>query len=124
MKKTMQIKRSETGFTLIEVIVTIVIAGILASFLITFMQSVPKSANPVIQTQNLAAAQAVMEKISADYETYLRTGTPAWADIGTGYVTNETMSSATIYSGFNYFTVREITVPVGDQKLVSYFIMQ
>ena len=122
MKKTMQRKRSGKGFTLLEVIITIVIAGILASFLITFMQSVPKSVNPVIQTQNLAAAQAVMEKISADYETYLRTGAPAWANIGTGYVTNETMSSATIYSDFNYFTVREITVPIGDQKLVSYFV--
>lgn len=127
--KTMLIKRSEKGFTLLEVIITIVIAAILGSFLVTFMGSVPKSANPVIQTQNLAAVQAVMEHITADYETYLRTGAPAWANIGSGYVTNETMNSATICSGtlcsgipITVFTMREVTVTSGDQKLVSYFV--
>ncbi len=123
MKKTMQIKRAEKGFTLLEVIITIVIAAILASFLITFMGSVPRSTNPVIQTENLAAAQTVMEKITADYESYLRGDTTyTWANVGLGYVTNDTVNSTAIYSGGTGFTLREVTVTAGDQKLVSYFV--
>lgn len=127
----MKIKRSEKGFTLLELIITIGIAAIFGSFLITFMGSVPKSVNPVIQTQNLAAAQSAMEKITADYELYLRTGTPAWDSIRwsesaiNGTTTSTDIASASIgYVGspLTVFTVREITVTAGDQKFVSYFI--
>ena len=133
MKKTMQIKRSEKGFTLIEVIVTIVVAAILGTFLVTFMTSVPKSVNPVIQTQNLAAVQAVMEKITADYERYIRgeTGAPVWTAIGAeGVIIDSTTSTPLItYSGgaidnMPVFTEREVTVTAGDQKLVSYFTIK
>jgi len=133
MKKTMKIKSTGKGFTLIELIITIVIAAILASFLVTFMMSVPKSADPVIQTQNLAAAQSVMEKISADYERYIREeiGAPAWTDIGAeGVRTDSTTSTPLItYSGSTIanmpvFTEREVTVTIGDQKLISYFIIK
>ena len=131
MKKTMQIKRSEKGFTLIEVIVTIVVAAILGTFLVTFMSSVPKSVNPIIQTQNLAAAQSAMEKITADYESYLRTGAPAWNSIRwsesatNGATTSTNITSADIIyvgSPLTVFPVREITATAGDQKLISYFI--
>ena len=133
MKKAMQIKRSEKGFTLIEVIVTIVVAAILGTFLVTFMTSVPKSVNPVIQTRNLAAAQAVMEKITADYERYIRgePGAPDWTVIGAeGVIIDSTTSTPLItYSGgaitnMPVFTEREVTVTVGDQKLVSYFTIK
>jgi len=128
MKKLMRIRRAEKGFTLIEVIITIVIAAILGSFLVTFMSSVPKSVNPVIQTQNLAAAQLVMEKITADYERYIRgeTGAPVWGNIGLGYVTNSDATTSINVYGSNPvdFTLREVTVTAGDQKLVSYFIIK
>ncbi len=111
----------------IEVIVTIVIASVLASFLFTFMSSVPKSANPVIQTQNLAAAQSVMEKITADYESYVRTGnSAAWTNIGAGGVAIDSTTSITyngsIITTMPVITQRKVTVTAGDQKLVSYFI--
>ncbi|OGP64157.1 MAG: hypothetical protein A2169_04240 [Deltaproteobacteria bacterium RBG_13_47_9] len=126
MKKLMRNRSAEKGFTLLEVIITIVIAAILASFLFTFMGSVPKSTNPVIQAQNLAAAQSVMEKITADYESYVRTGnTAAWTNIGAEGSINDSTSityDGSLITTMPFFTVREVTVTSGDQKLVSYFI--
>ncbi|MFH1975709.1 MAG: type II secretion system protein [Pseudomonadota bacterium] len=129
MKKFMKIKRAEKGFTLIEVIVTIVIAAILGTMLVTFMTSVPKSVNPVIQTHNLAAAIAVMEQITSEYELYIRTvplNSTAWSTIGSGYataaITDDAVSSNTIYGNPTTFNMREVTVTEGDQKLVSYFV--
>ena len=130
----MQIKRSEKGFTLVELIVTIVVAAILGAFLVTLMYSVPKSVNPVIQTQNLAAAQSALEKITADYEWYIRggNGAPAWNSIRWsesptgGATTNTDITSASIYtyngSPLTVFNMREVTVTSGDQKLISYFV--
>jgi prepilin-type N-terminal cleavage/methylation domain-containing protein len=132
MKNTIQINRSKKGFTLIELIITIVIVAILGTFLVTFMTSVPKSVTPVIQTQNLAAAQAVMEKITADYERYLRggIGAPIWDLIGAEATTKiDSMPSTITYSDSTIpnmpdFTEKKVTVTAGDQTLVSYFIIK
>lgn len=63
-----------SGFTLIEVIVTLIVASILGTMLVTFMGSnVMQSANPVIMAQNGSYLNQIMENMTADYKRILST---------------------------------------------------
>ena len=79
--KTM--KKNSGGFTLIEVIVSLVVAAILGAMLVAFLGTgMMKSAQPVIVAQNGAYLNRIMDKMTADYKyqmaTALQTGsTPA-----------------------------------------------
>ena len=64
------IQRKARGFTLVEIIVTLVVAAILGTFLVTFMSStVTRSAEPVIRSKQLYALQGVMENVKSIYLT-------------------------------------------------------
>ncbi len=57
------------GFTLLEVIVTIVIAAIMGVFFAQFVgTSVIHSADPVLRVQNLSRTTHIMEYMTADYK--------------------------------------------------------
>jgi len=63
-----KILKNKAGFTLIEVIVSLIVAGILGAMLVTFMGTgMVQSANPVIIAQNGAYLNAIMDKMTADY---------------------------------------------------------
>jgi type II secretory pathway pseudopilin PulG len=65
---------SESGFTLIEVIVTITFAAILGALLIQFMGTkITSSAELVASVDKEAQLKAVMEDITRDYRNWLRT---------------------------------------------------
>jgi prepilin-type N-terminal cleavage/methylation domain-containing protein len=56
------------GFTLIEIIITILIAGILGVVFATYLgTSLTKSADPVNMARTEGAAEMVVEKIDSDY---------------------------------------------------------
>lgn len=124
MKNLPLYKRSEKGFTLIEVIITLTIAAILASFLVTFMgTAVTRSSDPLNQAKNLATAEAALERVSSNYATYLATGTPNWVTFKTNcssYATCTVISGCTICISGN--ETIEATITTGDQKLVTYFV--
>lgn len=62
------------GFTLIEVIVSLIVASILGVMLVTFMGStVVQSANPVVLAQNGTFLNQIMENVSADYKFLMNT---------------------------------------------------
>ncbi len=61
-----KIKNSK-GFTLIEVIVSLLVAAILGAMLVAFMGTKVTSANPVILSQSGAYLSSVMENMTADY---------------------------------------------------------
>jgi prepilin-type N-terminal cleavage/methylation domain-containing protein len=64
----MKLKRRNGGFTLIEVIVSLVVAGILGTFLISFLGTgVTKSSVPVLWVKTQYELSEVMDKITADY---------------------------------------------------------
>ncbi len=68
MKRVKPIYASQTGFTLIEVIATIIIMGILAAFFIHFMgTALNRSWQSVELVAGDARAQGLMEKIIAEY---------------------------------------------------------
>jgi len=61
-------QQNDKGFTLIESIITIVAAAILATMVFTYSQtSLTKSAQPLNQSKKAMALQKVMENIFADY---------------------------------------------------------
>jgi prepilin-type N-terminal cleavage/methylation domain-containing protein len=71
--KINKIKNSR-GFTLIEVIISLIIAGILAAMLVTFMGTgVMKSVNPVILAQDGAYLNSIMENMGVDYKRQMYT---------------------------------------------------
>ena len=62
------IVKKDAGFTLVEVIVSLVVAGILGAMLVAFMGStVMSSANPVVLTENGTYLTSIMEKMTSDY---------------------------------------------------------
>jgi prepilin-type N-terminal cleavage/methylation domain-containing protein len=64
----------ENGFTLIEVIVTIIFAAILGALLVEFMGTkITSSAALVASVDKEAQLKAVMEDITSDYRDWLRT---------------------------------------------------
>lgn len=61
--------KDNRGFTLIEVIVSLVVAGILGAMLVAFMgSSVVRSSNPVINAKNGAYLNSIMERMYSDYK--------------------------------------------------------
>jgi prepilin-type N-terminal cleavage/methylation domain-containing protein len=57
------------GFTLLEIIITIVIAAIMGVFFVQFIgTSLIHSAHPVYRVQNLSGVTHIMEYMTADYK--------------------------------------------------------
>ena len=68
MKRSKSLTASQNGFTLIEVIATIIVMGILAAFFIHFMgTALNDSWQSVELVAGEAKAEGLMEKIIADY---------------------------------------------------------
>ena len=68
MKRTQSTHNSENGFTLIEVIATVIVMGILAAFFINFMgTALTDSWRSVELVADEARAEGLMERIIADY---------------------------------------------------------
>jgi prepilin-type N-terminal cleavage/methylation domain-containing protein len=67
-------KKHTCGFTLLEIIVSLIIISIFLVMLVSFMQNfVTKSVEPVIQSQNLYYANQVMENIVSEYNYLMAT---------------------------------------------------
>lgn len=60
-------KQNDKGFTLIESIISIVAAAILATMVFTYSGPLTQSAQPINQSKKAMALQKVMESILADY---------------------------------------------------------
>ncbi len=58
----------QSGFTLIEMIVTLVLAAIMASMMFAYITGIPKSVAPVTQIQATENLHAVMENIVAYFD--------------------------------------------------------
>ncbi|MDP2852766.1 MAG: prepilin-type N-terminal cleavage/methylation domain-containing protein [Smithellaceae bacterium] len=74
-RKHFRIKMKDgRGFTLIEIIVSLIVASILGVMLVTFMGStVVQSANPVLLAQNSAYVYQIVENMGADYKYLMAT---------------------------------------------------
>ncbi|WP_319409959.1 type II secretion system protein [uncultured Desulfosarcina sp.] len=67
-------RSDESGFTLIEIIVTLTVAALLSVMLVQFMgTSISRSAEPLLSMQEGMALQGIFENMSADYKQLLLT---------------------------------------------------
>jgi prepilin-type N-terminal cleavage/methylation domain-containing protein len=72
-------KCKQSGFTLIEIIVTVVIVAILSAMILTFLtDSLVKSSDPIKRFKKTTDLHRIMANIMADYNKYpkWRSGTP------------------------------------------------
>jgi prepilin-type N-terminal cleavage/methylation domain-containing protein len=68
MKRLTRTRSRSEGFTLVEIIITIIVAGILSAFFIQFLgTALEQSSKSVDFVQDEAAAEATMEEIIADF---------------------------------------------------------
>ena len=64
--------KNENGFTLLEVIITLIVASILGSIAYQFMgTSVVRSALPVNRVKDQFMLNGIMEKMTADYRNFV-----------------------------------------------------
>ena len=67
-------RRGQGGFTLLEIIITIVIAAIMSVFFAQFVYTgVIHSADPMRQVQNMSTATRIMEYMTANYKSLAAT---------------------------------------------------
>ena len=77
MKRIPNAVRNRQGFTLMEVIVTIIAAGILAAFFVHFMgTSLSSATDSVTRVQAESGGAATVERIIADYVLAMNAGNP------------------------------------------------
>ncbi|MBU0661618.1 prepilin-type N-terminal cleavage/methylation domain-containing protein [Patescibacteria group bacterium] len=69
MRRTRSTKSNEHGFTLLEVVVSIMVAAILGTLMYQYSQTALSSTvTPIIQLSNIQDLNDVMEKITGDYQ--------------------------------------------------------
>jgi prepilin-type N-terminal cleavage/methylation domain-containing protein len=69
--------RTQSGFTLIEIIVSFVIFSVFANMLFQYMYSITKSNTPITQLQNVWSLQQSMDNIVVDYNTGIAACSPS-----------------------------------------------
>jgi prepilin-type N-terminal cleavage/methylation domain-containing protein len=112
--------KNDGGFTLIEVIVSLLVAAVLAAILVQFMgTSLVKSYNPVILAQNGTYLNSIMENMTADYKYYMFYGAlngqspaTAYASFNTRVGTSSESEAKTLYSDAQhpYYVVANNTI--------------
>lgn len=97
----------QCGFTLLEIIVTIVIAAIMGVFFAQFVYTgVIHSADPVRQVQNMSTATHIMEYMNKDYKNLAATK-PNFLATFKDYVDNGNKSTGRP-PGYTYYGIYEI----------------
>jgi len=116
------------GFTLVEVIVTILMAAIMGAFFIQFMgTAMSKSTRAVENVRDEATAERIMEQIVADYVAEINKANPAAAlntMIGRSYGPGVAMEYITFDSSGNeqtatLSTTLKVTVQAPGNNLVT-----
>ena len=134
----MKSKRSDqSGFTLIEIIVTLTVSAILSVMLAQFMgTSLSRSAEPIVSMQEGMALQSVFESMNADYKQLLLTDNTPLDTFKTRVETAGIYGTYTLTdSRYILFDANQVEVPcstpdcrmlkvtisMGDHSLTSLF---
>lgn len=118
------------GFTLLEIIISLVVAAILGTVLIQFMStSLIRSAEPVILVQKTFALNQLVEEMTADYKTLLDTDSDPLATLKTYIDNGNNVASNPYYGSYTPSTEyiqfsggNEITDVSGDDRVLKAVI--
>ncbi len=130
-------KKGQRGFTLLEVIVTIIVAAVMGVILVQFMgTAMLKSGEPVVRVQDVSTLRHVLDNMTSDYK-YLaatqtnflstfktRVDTPGY--YGTGYTATTRYiefdgSGNEIQDTSAPYNLLKVTVTRGNQSLSTVF---
>ena len=123
---------NQNGFSLLEVIVTLVVAGILAAMLVQFMgANITRSVTPVVNVQNAYAAESVMESMLADYKKLLVQDIAPMATFKSRVDSGYYGTYAVEHNDYIAFaggletpggnTLLKVSISVGNQKFTALF---
>ena len=127
--------RNSRGFTFIEIIVTLLVAAILALILFTFMGTgVTRSSTPVIWTKNQYELSEVMDKITADYRNAVGSTAFNLSSFKTQIEGTYSSYITTAYTDFTWngsdyeesgsdTNILKVTVGKGNQAIMALFTM-
>jgi len=102
-----RVSRKQGGFTLLEIIVTIVVAAIMGVFFAQFVYTgVIHSADPVRQVQDMSKTSHIMEYMTADYKRLAATESNFLATFK-DYVNNGNKATGRP-AGYPYYGIYEI----------------
>lgn len=74
MKKTLHKMSNQRGFSLLEIVVTLIVSALLGTIFVSYLgTSLMKSAEPVVMIQEGYSLGQVMESMTADYKRLLIT---------------------------------------------------
>jgi prepilin-type N-terminal cleavage/methylation domain-containing protein len=126
-----------SGFTLIEIIVTLTVAAILSVMLVQFMgTSISRSTEPTLSMQEGMTLQGILENMNADYKLLLLTHKTPLDEFKTRVETIGFYGSYTLtesgYIGFDESQneipcnttdcrILKVTISSGDHSLTSLF---
>ncbi len=127
------------GFTLIEVIVTLIVAAVMGALLVQFLgTSFLRSADPVIRVKEISSLRQVMDNMTSNYK-YLaatdanflstfrtRVQTPNYYGSGytvpaAQYVYFDGSNNEVVDGGTGGFRVLKVTIARNDQRLTALF---
>lgn len=110
------------GFTLVEVIVIVVLAGFLGVVLVSLMGTqLTRSGTPLLTTQSAASAESTLETITAYYAQCVNNSTSGALDaVAARYPGNATLS-VTRNANFNSVDALIVTVSEGGVTLTTVF---
>jgi prepilin-type N-terminal cleavage/methylation domain-containing protein len=113
--------RNRLGFTLLEIIVTLVIVAVVGTIVFTFLRgTVVPSSESVFMAQDLAEAQAIMEENAAVYSKYLSGEISSWDEL-TGSLSGAKQEIQEEIDDDYDFEILEVTISFGDQKISALF---
>ena len=134
MKSTLS---DQSGFTLIEIIVTLTVTAILSVMLVQFMgTSMSRSAEPIVSMQEGMAQHSIFESMNADYKQLLLTDNRPLGTFKTRFETPGFYGSYALPdSKYILFDgsqaevpcntpdcrILKVTISIGDHSLTSLF---
>jgi prepilin-type N-terminal cleavage/methylation domain-containing protein len=124
---------SDIGFTLIEIIITLLIASILGTMVFTYLNgAVTKSSQSIFWEEETQILATVMDNITADYRDALSSVTPInissilnqyASDLDSSTVTHTQFDANGTESGSSP-TIVKVIITKGDHKLMSIFTVK